>query len=36
VVGVDLGLKKAIVVSDGTEFDAPKPLKKNLRKLNPG
>jgi len=33
VVGVDLGLKTAVVVSDGTVFDAPKPLKKNLRKL---
>lgn len=32
-IGVDLGLKTAIVTSDGEAFDAPKPLKKNLKKL---
>lgn len=32
-VGVDLGLKTALVCSDGQTFEAPKPLKKHLRKL---
>ena len=32
-VGVDLGLKTAVVCSDGTSFDAPKPLKQNLKRL---
>ena len=32
-VGVDLGLKTAVVCSDGQTFDAPKPLKANLQKL---
>jgi putative transposase len=32
-VGVDLGLKTAVVCSDGQTFDAPKPLNSNLRKL---
>jgi putative transposase len=32
-VGIDLGLKTALVLSDGTSFDAPKPLKANLRRL---
>ena len=33
VVGVDLGVKTALVCSDGTSFDAPNPLKKDLQKL---
>ena len=32
-VGIDLGLKTALVLSDGTTFEAPKPLKAGLRKL---
>lgn len=32
-VGVDLGLKTAVVCSDGAEFTAPKPLKNNLKRL---
>ncbi len=32
-VGVDLGLKCFAVLSDGTKFEAPKPLKRLLRKL---
>jgi len=32
-VGIDLGIKTALVLSDGTTFDAPKPLKYNLEKL---
>ena len=32
-VGIDLGIKKVMVLSDGTAIDAPKPLKLNLRKL---
>ena len=31
--GVDLGINKMIVLSDGRSFDSPKPLKNNLRKL---
>ena len=33
VIGVDLGLHKLAVLSDGTTFDNPKPLRKMLRKL---
>ena len=33
LVGIDLGLKTAIVPSQGEPVDAPKPLKKNLAKL---
>ena len=32
-VGLDLGIKKMVVLSDGTAVDSPKPLKRNLRKL---
>lgn len=32
-VGIDLGLKTALVLSDGRTFDAPKPLKANLERL---
>lgn len=33
VVGVDLGIKTLVTVSDGRVFDNPKPLKARLRKL---
>lgn len=33
IVGIDLGLKTALVLSDGTTFEAPKPLKAGLKKL---
>jgi putative transposase len=33
IIGVDLGLKTAVVTSDGEMIDSPKPLKKNLKKL---
>ena len=33
IIGVDVGLQTAAVVSGGTEFQAPKPLKKALKKL---
>jgi len=33
VVGVDLGLDRFAVLSDGTEVEAPKPLARNLRRL---
>lgn len=33
VIGIDLGLKTALVTSDGQTFEAPKPLKRGLRKL---
>jgi len=33
IVGVDLGLKSLAVTSDGEVFEAPKPLKKALRRL---
>lgn len=33
VLGVDLGLKNAVTLSDGRTFQSPKPLKKSLRKL---
>lgn len=32
-IGVDLGLKTAVVCSDGLTFDAPKPLKASLKRL---
>lgn len=32
-VGVDLGVNKAVFLSDGSAIESPKPLKKNLRKL---
>ena len=32
-VGVDLGLKSAMILSDGIAIENPKPLKKNLRKI---
>lgn len=32
-IGVDLGIKSAVVLSDGAKYDAPKPLVKNLKKL---
>jgi putative transposase len=31
--GIDLGLKTAVVTSDGQTFEAPKPLKAGLKKL---
>jgi len=33
IVGIDLGIKTALTLSDGTSFEAPKPLKAGLRKL---
>ncbi|MBF0298381.1 MAG: transposase [Oligoflexia bacterium] len=33
IVGVDLGINKMCTTSDGHAFEAPKPLKKYLRKL---
>ena len=32
-VGIDLGIKTALVLSDGIGIDNPKPLKQNLRKV---
>jgi putative transposase len=32
-IGIDLGVKCAITCSDGAKYDAPKALKKNIRKL---
>lgn len=32
-VGLDLGIKHMVVLSDGRYFDAPKPLRENLDKL---
>ena len=32
-VGVDVGIKSALILSDGIAIDNPKPLKKNLRKI---
>ncbi len=32
-IGVDLGIKTAVVLSDGSSLDAPTPLKKSLRQL---
>jgi putative transposase len=33
VVGIDLGIKHALISSDGSTFDAPKPLSRSLKKL---
>lgn len=33
VIGVDLGVKDAVVLSTGERFSGPKPLRKRLRKL---
>jgi len=33
IIGIDLGIKSALVTSDGKTFDAPKPLKRYARKL---
>ena len=32
-VGIDVGIKSALILSDGFAIDNPKPLKKNLRKI---
>ena len=32
-VGVDVGIKSALILSDGIAIDNPKPLKKNLRRI---
>lgn len=32
-VGVDIGIKSALVLSDGVFIESPKPLKQNLRKI---
>lgn len=32
-VGVDIGIKSALVLSDGIAIESPKPLKQNLRKI---
>lgn len=32
-VGIDLGIKSALMLSDGVAVDNPRPLKKNLRKI---
>lgn len=31
--GIDLGIKSALILSDGIAVESPKPLKKNLRKI---
>lgn len=31
--GIDLGIKSALILSDGVAVDNPKPLKKNIRKI---
>jgi putative transposase len=33
IVGIDLGVKDAVVLSDGSKFAGPKPLKRRLRTL---
>jgi putative transposase len=33
VVGVDLGVKTSVTLSDGTRFEGPKPLKNKLKRL---
>ena len=33
IIGVDLGIKSALVLSDGISIESPKPLKNNLRKI---
>jgi len=32
-VGIDVGIKSALVLSDGISIESPKPLKQNLRKI---
>ena len=32
-VGIDIGVKSALVLSDGIAIESPKPLKQNLRKI---
>ena len=32
-VGIDMGIKSALILSDGIAIENPKPLKKNLRKI---
>ena len=32
-VGIDVGIKSALILSDGIAIDNPKPLRKNLRKI---
>ncbi|WP_202219067.1 transposase [Okeania sp. KiyG1] len=32
-VGIDLGISTFATLSDGTKIDAPKPLKKRIKKL---
>ena len=32
-VGIDVGIKSALVLSDGISVESPKPLKQNLRKI---
>ena len=32
-VGIDVGVKSALILSDGVAIENPKPLKKNLRKI---
>ncbi|WP_293081709.1 transposase [Okeania sp. SIO3B5] len=32
-VGIDLGIKTFVTFSNGTKVDAPKPLKKRIKKL---
>ena len=32
-LGIDVGIKSALVLSDGISVDSPKPLKNNLRKI---
>ena len=32
-LGIDVGIKSALVLSDGISIESPKPLKKNLRKI---
>lgn len=32
-VGIDVGVKSALVLSDGISIESPKPLKQNLRKI---
>ena len=33
MVGIDLGIKSALILSDGISVENPKPLKRNLRKI---
>jgi len=32
-IGIDVGIKSALVLSDGVSVESPKPLKQNLRKI---